>query len=52
MYFYAPFFKEPPRKYLNFTVKENMTGEHAKHETLRNSFSQTLVIIWSLVILS
>ena len=52
MYFYTPFFKELTRKYLNFTTKENMRGEHAKDETFRNGFPRTLVIIWSLVILS
>ena len=45
-YFYTLFFKEPPRKYLNFTIKENMRGKRVKDETFRN------VIIWSLVILS
>ena len=52
MYFYTIFFKEPPRKYLNFTIRENMRGERAKDETFRNAFSRALVIIWSLVILS
>ena len=45
MYFYKLFFKEPLRKYLNFTIKENMRGERAKDETFRNAFSHTLVII-------
>ena len=35
------FLKEPPRKYLNFIIKENIRGEHAKDETLRNAFSGT-----------
>ena len=52
MYFYTLFLKEPPGKYLNFIIKENMRGECAKDETFRNAFSRTLVIIWSLVILS
>ena len=52
MYFYTFFFKEPPRKYLNFIIKENMRGERAKDETFRNAFSQTLVIIKSLLIFS
>ena len=32
------FFNEPPRKYLNFTIKENMRGELAKDETFPNAF--------------
>ena len=50
MYLYKPFFKEPQRKYSNFTIKKNMRGERAKDETFQNGFSRTLVIIWSLVI--
>ena len=50
--FYTRLFKEPPRKYLNFTIKGNIRSERAKDETFRNAFSPTLVIIWSLIILS
>ena len=32
------FFLRLPRKYLNFTIKENMRGERAKDETFRNVF--------------
>ena len=46
------FFKDPPKKYLNFTIKQNARDEHAKDDTFRNAFSWTLVIIWSLVTLS
>ena len=35
-------FKEPPRKYLNSTIKENMRGERAKDETFRNSPSSVI----------
>ena len=52
MYFCKLFFKKPQKKYLNFTIKENMKGEQAKNETFQNAFSRTLVAIWSLVILS
>ena len=52
MYFCTLFFKEPPNKYLNFTIKENMRAEREKDETFRNAFPRTLVIIWSLIILS
>ena len=38
--FLHPFFKEPPRKYLNFTIKENVRGEREKDETFRNAFSR------------
>ena len=49
---FTQFLKELPMKYLNFTIKENMRGERAKNETFRNAFPRTLVIVWSLVILS
>ena len=52
IYFCTLFFKEPSRKYLNFTIGENMRDERAKDEIFRNAFSRTLVIIWLLVILS
>ena len=45
-------FKEPPKKYLNFTIKENMRGECVKYEIFQNAFSRTLVIIWLLVMLN
>ena len=37
------FLKEPPRKYLNFTIKENMRGERVKDETFRNALSYYLI---------
>ena len=43
IYFYTIFFNKPPRKYLNFTIKENMRGKHAKDETFRHAFSRVLV---------
>ena len=43
IYFYTIFFNKPPRKYLNFTIKENMRGKHAKDETFRHAFSRALV---------
>ena len=55
MYFYILFLKHPSRKYLNFTIKENMRGEHEirqdKDKRFRNAFSRTLVITLSLVML-
>ena len=36
------FLKEPPSKYLNLIIKENIRAEDAKDETLRNAFSGTL----------
>ena len=42
MYFYTLFFKESPRKHLNFIIKDNMRGERAKDETFQNAFYQTL----------
>ena len=53
MCFYALVFKESQRKYLSFTINENMRDECAKDETFRNGFPKLWLLSghwsWSLV---